>query len=108
MGMGVVIDPQKLRRELARRGWTAADLARDSGPSTGLVTMTQSAGQPFRPRTIGSIGMAYADFSSVARCSSREASPLRFRADARSMSRPMTSDAEAAENACTSKRRLRR
>lgn len=42
---------------------------------------------------------SYADFSSVARCASRAASPLRLSPDARSMSRPMTSEAMSAEKA---------
>jgi hypothetical protein len=36
--MSVVIDPQQLRGELARRGWSAGDLARDAGVSAPTVS----------------------------------------------------------------------
>ncbi len=57
--MGVVISPKRLDREMARRGWTSADLAEASGLS-GATIAAARAGRPVSPRTLGSIARAFA------------------------------------------------
>ncbi len=57
--MGVLISPQRLDREMARRGWTSADLAEASGLS-GATIATARAGKPISPRTAAAIARAFA------------------------------------------------
>jgi len=57
--MGVLISPKRLDREMARRGWTSADLAEASGLS-GATIATARAGRPISPRTAGTIARAFA------------------------------------------------
>lgn len=49
--MGTRLDPARLDRELARRGWNATDLAKASGVSVGTI----SAARRGRPVSNGSL-----------------------------------------------------
>src|SRR5438045_2332636 len=55
--MGIVVHPGRLRLELARRGWCAADLAREAGVSHPTVSAVL-AGRPIAARSLGLIGAA--------------------------------------------------
>lgn len=57
--MGVIVDPSRLRQELARRGWSAADLARRAAVSHPTVSAAL-AGRPIAPRSLGAIARALA------------------------------------------------
>ena len=54
LGMGVVIHPGRLRLELARRGWSASDLAREAGISPPTISAAL-AGRPIAARSLGLI-----------------------------------------------------
>ena len=54
VGMGVVIHPGRLRLELARRGWSASDLAREAGISPPTISAAL-AGRPIAARSLGLI-----------------------------------------------------
>lgn len=56
-GMGVVIQVDQLRRELARRGWSYRDLALASRLSAPTITAAMS-GRPIAPRTVRLIAAA--------------------------------------------------
>ena len=55
--MGIVISSSRLGHELARRGWTHADLAQAAGVSSPTVT-SALAGRPLSPRTLKRIVQA--------------------------------------------------
>ena len=55
--VGVRISVQRLRLELARRGWTHGDLARSAGISAPTVSAAM-AGRPVAPRTVRRIAEA--------------------------------------------------
>jgi lambda repressor-like predicted transcriptional regulator len=55
--MGVVVQPARLRIELARRGWSAADLARQSGVSAATITAAL-AGRGIAAKSLGLIAAA--------------------------------------------------
>lgn len=57
MDMGIVVDHQRLRWEIARRGWSAADLVRASGVS-GPTISAALAGRPVAARSLGKIAEA--------------------------------------------------
>jgi transcriptional regulator with XRE-family HTH domain len=57
--MSVTINTDRLLREMARRGWSRADLARAAGISAPTVTMAL-AGRPVAARTLRQIGLALA------------------------------------------------
>jgi lambda repressor-like predicted transcriptional regulator len=57
--VGIVIRPEILIRELARRGWNFADLAKSAGLSGATVTAAK-AGRPVSPRTVRLIAQALA------------------------------------------------
>lgn len=50
-GMGIVVRPDRLRFELSRRGWSASDLARESGVS-GPTVSAALAGRPIAPQSL--------------------------------------------------------
>jgi transcriptional regulator with XRE-family HTH domain len=56
-GMGVMVHPGRLRMELARRGWAAADLAREAGLSAPTVSAAL-AGRPISARSLGLVAEA--------------------------------------------------
>lgn len=56
--MSVVIHPGRLRQELARRGWSAADLARQADLSPPTVSAAL-AGRPISARSLGQIARAF-------------------------------------------------
>lgn len=49
--VGIVISSRGLERELARRGWTHADLAKAAGVSSPTISAAL-AGHPLSPRTL--------------------------------------------------------
>ena len=49
--MGVVVQSANLRTEMARRGWSAADLARQSGISAPTISAAL-AGRPIANRSL--------------------------------------------------------
>ena len=51
--MGVTVHPGRLRQEMARRGWAAADLAREAR----LSPATVSAALDGRPIAVTSLGL---------------------------------------------------
>lgn len=53
----VVINPLRLRHELARRGWTVADLSARAGVSAATLSAVM-AGRPVRPTTAKRIALA--------------------------------------------------
>ena len=55
--MGVVVHPGRLRQELARRGWSATDLAREAGVSRPTVSAAL-AGRPIAARSLGLVAQA--------------------------------------------------
>lgn len=55
--MGVVVHPGRLRHELARRGWSATDLAREAGVSRPTVGAAL-AGRPIAARSLGLMATA--------------------------------------------------
>ena len=55
--MGVVVDPDRLRQELARRAWSASDLAREAGVSRPTVGAAL-AGRPVAARSVGLMARA--------------------------------------------------
>lgn len=57
--MGVIVSRGRLEREMARRGWTSADLAEAAGLSGATVTAAR-AGRPVSPRTVAAIARALA------------------------------------------------
>ncbi len=63
--MSVVLAADRLRFELARRGWGNADLARAARVSAPTVTAALS-GRPVAPRTLMRIAVALADTPPVA------------------------------------------
>ena len=52
--MGISVNPQRLRLELARRGWSAADLARQSGISAPTISAAL-AGRAIAARSLAMI-----------------------------------------------------
>jgi hypothetical protein len=63
--MSIVLATDRLRLEMARRGWGNADLARAARVSAPTVTAAL-AGRPVAPRTLVRIGRALADSPPVA------------------------------------------
>jgi DNA-binding Xre family transcriptional regulator len=57
--VSVVISRDRLDRELARRGWNSADLARNSGLSAATVATARQE-RPISARTLGAIARALA------------------------------------------------
>jgi hypothetical protein len=57
VNVAVIIDQEVLRREVARRGWNASDLADASGISRPTITAA-FYGRPVRSRTLMSIAKA--------------------------------------------------
>jgi transcriptional regulator with XRE-family HTH domain len=57
--MGVVVHPGRLRLEMARRGWSATDLARESGISRPTISAAL-AGKAIAARSVGLLGLAFA------------------------------------------------
>jgi DNA-binding Xre family transcriptional regulator len=57
--MSVPINTERLMREMARRGWSRADLARAAGISAPTVTLALS-GRPISPHTLKRIALALA------------------------------------------------
>lgn len=57
--MSVTLAADRLRFEIARRGWTNSDLARAAGVSCATVT-TATAGRPVSPNTLRKIAVALA------------------------------------------------
>jgi transcriptional regulator with XRE-family HTH domain len=55
--MSIALDAARLRQELARRGWGAADLAREAHLSQATVSAALS-GRPVAARTLGMIASA--------------------------------------------------
>jgi transcriptional regulator with XRE-family HTH domain len=55
--MSVPINTERLMREMARRGWGRADLARAAGISAPTVTLAL-AGRPVAPSTLKHIAQA--------------------------------------------------
>lgn len=55
--MSVVVHPGRLREEMARRGWAAVDLARESRLSQATVS-TALAGRPVAAKSLGLIAKA--------------------------------------------------
>lgn len=55
--MGVVVHPGRLRLELARRGWSATDLARESGVSRPTISAAL-AGKAVAARSVGLMAKA--------------------------------------------------
>ncbi len=53
-GMGVVVQSANLRTEMARRGWSAADLARQSGVSAPTISAAL-AGRAIAARSLAMI-----------------------------------------------------
>jgi len=51
------MDPNRLDRELARRGWNATDLAKASGISVGTISAARR-GRPVSNSTLGKIAEA--------------------------------------------------
>lgn len=58
--MGIAVRRNVLEREIARRGWTHADLARAAGLSAATVT-SATAGRSVSPRTLQLIVKALLD-----------------------------------------------
>jgi transcriptional regulator with XRE-family HTH domain len=57
--MGVVIHARRLKVEMARRGWSAVDLARESGISQATISAAL-AGRTIAPRSVGLLASALA------------------------------------------------
>lgn len=57
--MSVILAADRLRFEIARRGWNNVDLARAAGVSAATVT-TATAGRPVSPNTLRKIAVALA------------------------------------------------
>jgi lambda repressor-like predicted transcriptional regulator len=57
--MSVILRAEILAREVARRGWNLADLARAAGVSSATVTAAR-AGRPVSPKSLRSIAAALA------------------------------------------------
>jgi transcriptional regulator with XRE-family HTH domain len=57
--MSVILRAEILAREVARRGWNLADLARESGVSAATITAAK-AGRPVSPRSLQRIAVALA------------------------------------------------
>ncbi|HZT96844.1 MAG TPA: helix-turn-helix transcriptional regulator [Chloroflexota bacterium] len=57
--MGVPLNSERLKLELARRGWSQADLASAAGLSRPTVTAAMS-GKPVAPRSLRRIAIALA------------------------------------------------
>jgi lambda repressor-like predicted transcriptional regulator len=55
--VSVIVHPGRLRLEMARRGWAACDLARESRLSEATVS-TALAGKPIAARSVGLIAEA--------------------------------------------------
>jgi transcriptional regulator with XRE-family HTH domain len=55
--MSVVVHPGRLRQEMARRGWAAADLAREARISHATVSAAL-AGKPIAERSLGLMSKA--------------------------------------------------
>jgi lambda repressor-like predicted transcriptional regulator len=55
--VSVVIHPGRLRQEMARRGWAATDLARESRLSEATIS-TALAGRPIAEKSLALIGGA--------------------------------------------------
>ena len=55
--MSVIVHPGRLRYEMARRGWSAAQLARESGLSGATITAAL-AGRPIAAQSLILIGRA--------------------------------------------------
>ena len=63
--MSFVVDPESLRRELARRGLSASDLARLSGLSAATITAAL-AGRPIAAKSLQFMAKALAEAPSIA------------------------------------------
>lgn len=57
--MSVILRTDVLAREVARRGWSLADLAKEAGVSSATVTAAK-AGRPVSPRSLQRIAVALA------------------------------------------------
>ncbi len=57
-GMGIVVQSDRLRLEMARRGWTASILAREAGISPPTVSAAM-AGKPIAAQSLGLIAAAF-------------------------------------------------
>jgi transcriptional regulator with XRE-family HTH domain len=57
--MGVVVHTGRLKLEMARRAWSATDLARESGVSRPTISAAL-AGRAVSPRSVGLIARALA------------------------------------------------
>jgi transcriptional regulator with XRE-family HTH domain len=57
--MGVVLHPGRLKLEMARRGWSATDLARESGVSRPTISAAL-AGRAIAARSVGLVARAFA------------------------------------------------
>jgi DNA-binding Xre family transcriptional regulator len=57
--MSVIVNSDRLDREMARRGWTSADLARTAGLSAATIA-TARHGRPISARTVAAIARALA------------------------------------------------
>ncbi len=55
--MSVVLAAERLKLEIARRGWSYADLARAARVSPATIT-TATAGRPISPSTLRKIALA--------------------------------------------------
>jgi lambda repressor-like predicted transcriptional regulator len=58
--MSVTVHPGRLRQELARRGWSAADLANHAGLSHPTISAAL-AGRPISARSLGLVAAALQD-----------------------------------------------
>lgn len=56
--MGIVLYPGRLRLQMARRGWSASDLARESGVSRPTISAAL-AGRPIAARSVGFLAEAF-------------------------------------------------
>jgi lambda repressor-like predicted transcriptional regulator len=65
MSMGITVNPERLRHEMARRGWTASRLARESGISPPTVSAAL-AGRAIAPHTLSAVASALARTPAVA------------------------------------------
>ncbi len=54
VGMSVVVHPGRLRQEMARRGWAATDLARESRLSAATISAALS-GRPIAAKSLALI-----------------------------------------------------
>jgi transcriptional regulator with XRE-family HTH domain len=57
--MGVVLHPGRLKLEMARRAWSATDLARESGISRPTISAAL-AGKAIAAKSVGLVARAFA------------------------------------------------